>query len=953
VPPQSYRSVIYLGTFLSGAAALVFQVAWNRYLAFLVGSEARSISLVVAVFLLGLAAGYRFWGDWARRLTTRAAQLKALGFIELAIAAYALLFPRYFGLVRDLAFRGPDSLAMDLLWSALLLFAPTFLMGASIPILTAAVPGDPEEVNFCHSRIYGLNTLGAFLGALLAGLWLVPAIGLPATLILGAVVEAAVGLVFVLNRLPGRAHQAADIPRIPNRFGSAGIYLLVFTTGAVSVGLEVVFTRVTALTIGPGQYVFPIVVSVVILGLAIGSLSLRRRTLTAAAVPRELVTAAAVLAVLYLTVPYWPYWVSHIHVSLSPIPTNFGVYLFFVVLFVALMLLPLAIPMGRLLPLGYALLDKTRDDYGPRCGRVYFCNTLGTVAGAIGIGYLLFLVLSLPQILKVNLALLLVLAAALLARIPRRNAAIACLAAAAGAFLLPGWNRIGHINCMYRHGSVQDFHFRGLFRLPAQDEALEVLMLRDDPGATVAAYAVTVEDPDSGGTVVARTIAVNVKPDANTIGDYSNMVLSGMVPWLYAPRAAGLRAAVVGLGAGLTSGALAAMPDVESVTTLEISPGVIEAAPFFDPDTFGLSSNPRSRIVETDAFRFFARSDEKFDIIVSEPSNPWVAGVENLFTPEYYALAGAALAEDGLLFQWVQRYASTEEIFGAICANVTAAFPHVALFVIGANDVGILASRAPLAAPHLERRLGQAAAQRALAPIGLDDPDLLSIMLLYGTPQMRAMASAVTRPAHSVEVPWIGHAAARAAFTQELFEPPSPILAGVGRHLPASARRRAAFERWMGRHAADLSPWCAPVPGRHSAGFLCTRLQSLAADLARVRAPAAVDQMSALLDGYGRLRVEGFLAADVPLLGAVKDALLAQAAARPGDAALKGAARRLVQQLAFEWEWDQARSALDALAAAAALGSRDAAQVREEIEAYQRSALEWARRNPELLAGPG
>ncbi len=319
---NTYRGVIYLGTFLSGAVALVFQVAWQRYLAFLVGSEARSISLVVAVFLFGLAAGYRFWGDRSRRLRSRAAQLKTVGFVELGIAAWGLAFPSLFALVKRLAHGGPDWLALDLLWCALLLLVPTFLMGASIPLLTAAVPLDAGEVNYCHTRIYGINTLGAFLGALAAGLWLVPAYGLAMTLILGAILEAAVGLVFVMNPLRGMAlqgmgHQAADIPRIPNTFGAAGIYMFVFTTGAVSVGLEVIFTRVMALTIGPGHYVFPIVVGVVILGLAIGSLSLRPAGLTAARVQRELVKVAAILAVVYLTVPYWPYWVSHAHVNFS------------------------------------------------------------------------------------------------------------------------------------------------------------------------------------------------------------------------------------------------------------------------------------------------------------------------------------------------------------------------------------------------------------------------------------------------------------------------------------------------------------------------------------------------------------------------------------------------------------------------------------------------------------
>ncbi len=949
--PLTSRGVIYLGTFATGAVALVFQVVWQRYLSFLVGSEARSISLVVAVFLFGLAAGYRFWGDLSRRLPTRAAQVKALGFVELAIALYGLMFPRYFELIRGLAYSTTDAFALDLLWSAMLLLVPTFLMGASIPLLTAAVPVDAEEVNFCHTRIYGINTLGAFLGALAAGLWLVPTYGLAVTLIAGAVLEAAVGLVFVLNPLKGASHQAADIPRIPNRFGATGIYLFVFTTGAVSVGLEVIFTRVMALSIGPGTYVFPIVVGVVILGLAIGSLSLRRTELTAARVPRELVKVAAILAVVYFTVPYWPYWISHVHVSLSPIPSNYGVYLFLVVIFTSMMLLPLVIPMGRLLPLGYALIDKNRDDYGKLCGRVYFCNTLGTVAGAVGIGYLLFLIVDLPLLFKLNIALLLVLAAALVARSSSRRPALACLAAAALAFLLPGWNRICHVVAVYRHGTVQPYHFQGLFELPGRHESMEVLMLRDDPGATVSAYSIMSVRPATG-FAVSKTLTVNAKPDGNTIGDYSNMVLSGIVPYLYSPRESGLHAAVVGLGTGMTSGALASVPDVESVTTLEIFPAVIKAARFFEDGNFNLPANPRSQIVQIDAFRFFGRTSRKFDLIVSEPSNPWVTGVENLFTPEYYALVSRALADGGVFFQWIQLYATTEEIFGAICLNVTSAFPHASLFVIGEGDVGILASHAPLASPHMERRMGQPATQRALAPTGIDDPGLLPLLEVYETAQLRALASSNAAPRHSVEFPWLAHAAGKAAFTLSRFDLHGQLLMNVGRHLPASDGRRSGFDAWMGRHAADLKPWCAVVPGRHSAGFLCTRLQALATDYLNLRAPATVPNLAAMLASYGRLREEGYLAQDLELLDATRR-MLSEALVPPSDAAgapaysvddpaLCNAAIELVRQQSFEWQWDTALRDLTAFSAAGVIAPGEAEVIRGQMEAYRETAAQWA-----------
>ncbi len=626
--------------------------------------------------------------------------------------------------------------------------------------------------------------------------------------------------------------------------------------------------------------------------------------------------------------------------SLAQIPSNYAVYLFLVVLFLSIMLLPLVVPLGRLLPLGYALIDKNRDDYGKLCGRVYFCNTLGTVAGAVGIGYVLFLVMSLPLLFKLNMALLLLVAAALGARGTRRWPAVACLAAAASAFLLPGWNRTSHVVAAYRDGTVQPHHFQGLFRLPWAGEAFQVHLLRDDPGATIAAYAAVEPDPIMAGAAVSKTLAVNGKSDGNTIGDYSNMVLSAMLPYLYAPREAALEAAVVGLGTGMTSGALAAMPDVVSVTTLEISPGVIEAARFFDEGNFGLSGAPASRIVLTDAFRYFARSTRTFDMIASEPSNPWVAGVENLFTPEFYALVSRALGESGVLFQWIQLYATTEEIFSAICFNVSHAFPHVLLFRIGKNDVGILASHAELAGPHLERRMEQPAAQRALRPIRLDGPGLLPLLQLLETPQLRALASSSGAVRHGVEFPWIGPAACRAAFTAEAFELPGQALTNVGRHLPWSAPRRAAFAEWMGRHATSLQPWCEPVTGLHSAEFLCARLQSLAADYRNVHEPAGPVPTAAMLESYGRLRHEGYVAADLHLLETAKDALLAQGSA-PRDPARHRAAGELVKQLALEWEWERAERAAAEFGAAGIIAQRDLDTARRQIGVFREIAAAW------------
>lgn len=904
-----YRTIIYLATFLSGGVSLTFQVVWQRYLSFMVGSEARSISLVVAVFLLGLAAGYRFWGNFTARGWTRKTMLKAVGYIELGIAAYGILFPSLFPLVRDVAYAAPDLLLVDFAATLGLLFIPTFLMGASIPLLTAAVPATMKEVNYCHTRIYGINTLGAFLGAFVAGFYLVPNSGLPMSLYIGAILNMGVAIAFLANNLEGQVQEGEQTPSIPNRFGSSGIYLFVFVTGAVTIAFEVLFMRILALSIGSGHYVFPIVVGIVILGLAIGSLSIRRGSVTANRVVRDLMQLSVLLVLVYFTVPYWGYWMSNVRVSLVTIPSNYPVFLAIVVLFTAVMLLPIVIPMGRLLPMGYSLIDKKSSDYGKLCGRVYFSNTIGTVVGAVGLGYLLLIFLNIDTIFVVNIAMLLALAAYLGFRQRMDVVPVACMGLAAIVLALPWlpygqWNRLLHVQGMFRESFAQPHHhFRGVFAIPSMIDEENVLYLRDDPSVTVAAISIDRfrERPSS------RTIYVNGKSDGNTVADYSNMALTGLLPYLYSPKDRDIDAAVIGLGMGITSGSLATLEDTRSVTTLEISSGVMEAIVYFDDFNFQLSTNPKSTIVKTDAFRYFTRGDRTFDIIISEPSNPWVVGVENLFTPEFYTLATDRLAPDGIFFQWLQIYEMDSSILAAIVRNVADHFEHVSLFVLGPVDVGILASNAPLEHPHLSRRMNDDAVLRVLSPMAIDDEDLFVALELMSTEQVRSFGLTSDRPVHRMERPWLGLAAGRARFLQRSVRFDTTVLEGTGRHLVNDPKRRERFEQLADEYGGRMAQFCRPSdPKQHSTQFICELLEVHFQNRRQMRRPLTLSDLSRTRLAYHQLRERGFIDADVTLLDRMRAMLLESHSDMPREE-MESLLSQLITEYVLELQWDAAR----------------------------------------------
>jgi len=380
------------------------------------------------------------------------------------------------------------------------------------------------------------------------------------------------------------------------------------------------------------------------------------------------------------------------------------------------------------------------------------------------------------------------------------------------------------------------------------------------------------------------------------------------------------------------------------VTVLEISPGVAEALHHFDQSNFGLSKNPKAKIVQTDAFRFFARTGGKFDIIASEPSNPWVVGVENLFTPEFYQLVTQSLNDDGVFFQWIQMYENNQEILTAIVRNLVEEFPYVSMFAISAQDIGILASHAPLNRPHIQRRLAQPSMRTALAPMGIDDPALFSLLETHQTVQLRQIGLSSTRPQHSVEFPWIGHAAGLSRFLRETVEvDESKISEYLGRRLPFASERRADFARWIGQRVGSetaLDAWCKPSADRHSAAFVCAIVQSLVNEYRLVKQPTTAANCYEKMAAYGSLRDQGFIEQDLPMLDEIHKMLIDRSSAIPHDQ-LQQSAGLLAMQYAFEWEWATAAKLLQEYQGLAILSATDINGLREKIAEHLARSRRW------------
>ena len=401
------RLLVLLLTVLTGFSGLVYEVTWQRYLATLLGSHSEATAAVLGLFLGGLALGYSLFGSLTRRLVARAAHqnrpaplLIVYGAVEASIGVFALIFPVLFGAVQALSFRIPHGsaglgFALDVCLSALLVLPPAVLMGGTIPILTQALARSLEDATRFHALVYAFNTAGAFAGALAAGYWLVPSLGLVGVLHWMGGINLIAGASFLLlgalrpaQAAPPVAAARSDTPlRIAGLSSFAAVALL---TGFAMMTLQTVLIRLGGLAFGSSQFTFSMVVAVFVLCIALGSFAVSALPrIPPVLLPAALWSLLILLAVLYRGADDLPYWDYELRALFRD--QDAGFYPYFLAAFVGLLLLivvPVALS-GAVLPLMFHALRDRVGDLGDVAGRLYSWNTLGSLLGALIGGYAL------------------------------------------------------------------------------------------------------------------------------------------------------------------------------------------------------------------------------------------------------------------------------------------------------------------------------------------------------------------------------------------------------------------------------------------------------------------------------------------------------------------------------------------------------------------------------------
>ncbi len=750
-------SLGFVFIFLTGATALVYEVIWQRYLARLTGNDSLATALILGIFLGGLSGGYALCG-WLSRRVNRPARMYAL--LEAIIGFWALIFPGLFAVVesasRNWTFASPWWLLIQgALCAMALIVLPAVCMGGTVPLLTRELAGSLAKATRIHALIYGANTAGAFLGVIAAGYYLVPALGLPGSLRTMAAINLLAALFFALTsqsagvdaqiQISSDSEKPVNAESAAQPFPKWVLYAMACLNGAAVMALENVLIRITNLTLGSSSYSFSLLVGVFVVSLSVGSFAvgaLRR-------LPHSLLfgtQAAALISwwLVFVSVDDWPYMAHLVRAAFQGNAIGFWLHQAAVLL---ILLTVLIVPVGLLgatLPVIFHELKSELRLVGWHSGRIFSANAAGCVVGSVAGGWLLFYPLDNPGVLGVALGLVALsttLAAWPLGKIARMSALVLLGGSAVMVWWQPGFEKHRFAQGTFGLSELTPYSYRGpnyFYEHFRRDRPVK--FYDDGPGGTVAVIADNADSSlpaelsrlppglpvpiaaASAPTNPPLAIMVNGKSDSHTARDRQTLKLSAHIPALWAERRS--KAMVIGMGTGVTAGELTLYSDVQRIDVAELSSGVVDALPLFAPFTHNVQRDPRVRIHVGDAFRVLGRSRERWDIIISEPSNVWLTGVDLLFSREFYRLAREHLTDDGLLLQWVQKYAMDPQTFGILMNTLHSEFPHSCIYQGEPGDLLVLATKRPLTVADQERARRVLAANEAvresLAEIGVN-----------------------------------------------------------------------------------------------------------------------------------------------------------------------------------------------------------------------------------------
>jgi predicted membrane-bound spermidine synthase len=809
--------------FVSGFSGLIYESVWSHYVKLFLGHAAYAQTLVLVVFIGGLALGAWVVSRRAERMRN---PLRLYALVELVTGILGLLFHGIFTFAIDWGYSTLLPAACDASsaycaaqWAlAGVLLAPqSILLGATFPLMSSAVLRlSNESPGHDIASLYFLNSLGAVLGVLASAFLLIPSVGLPGTLQTAGFANVALALAaYFLSKVapPPMAIAPVQQPVASEERETRRLVKLLlataFLTGLSSFVYEIAWIRMLSLVLGASTHSFELMLATFILGLALGGLRVRSMIDSVRDSVRFLAIVQIAMGIAAAaTIPLYNGGFDLMAWMLSAVSRTDGGFVIFNLTSTAialLVMLPATFCAGMTLPLiTYRLL---RSRAGERSlGLVYAVNTLGSIAGVVIAVHLLLTWLGLHGTLLVGAAIDVLLGAALLLWIRpaagRRVGNIGAAAAGVAALAL-----VAIFFDIDPRRSASGVFRTGVARLGVNNH---VLYHRDGKTATV--------DVVEGDGF--RLIRTNGKSDASiSMGegrgpsrDEFTMALLGTLPLGHRPDAK--RAALIGFGSGMSSSVVLTSPTIERVDTIEIEPAMVEGAKLFRPFVDAAFDDPRSHIVLDDAKSYFARGKARYDIIVSEPSNPWVSGVSSLFTEEFYQRLSTYMNDGAVLSQWLHTYEMDTQTLASILAAVSKTFPDFLIYTSIDSDIILIARKGGDPGTFDESVLKNPKLQPLLKKLKLTDPEVIRRRLVTHWSAVQPFISTYGFQANSDYFPLVDQRASKTRFTQarvdeftaiqsspmplfELFDPavrPPPRRSDV---LPVTYIDHATADAWL------------------------------------------------------------------------------------------------------------------------------------------------------------
>jgi spermidine synthase len=692
-------------------------VIWTRLFVVVIGNTVFSVSAILSVFMAGLALGSRLAG---RVIDRRPVPLvRTYASLEALIAIYNLALPillkaanPVFAALYNSAY---DSFAVltfgRLVIALLLLIVPATLMGATLPILIRFYTENILSVGQHAGRVYTANTLGAAAGTAVAGFVFVPYAGVTMTLFFAVTTNLLIAAIaWMLSRSEDAASRTDRTDQ--EATGSRILLIAMLLSGFAALVDEVAWTRVLGLVVGPTTYAFTLMLTSMIAGLAlgaaIGSRLARRTAVIFTFAWIEIAVALTSLAI----IPAFgrmPVWVGRI---VTRYVEQFGmIQVTEFLIFFALMLVPTTF-LGMTFPVASRLYAKSDSLLGTEISAVYSFNTVGGILGSLIAGFLLIPHIG-SQWTLIVAASINGMAGILLAPPPFRwTPSLAAGLIIPTAILMPRWQPELMSSGAYKYAP----YYNPRADLESMLKAGDLVYFKEGATTTVSVRK------QRGDTA----LAVDGKVDATDSGDMTTQKMLGHLPLLLSDQAQNV--AIIGLGSGVTAGAALQYP-IQSLDIIEISPEVAQASDYFKHVNHDALRDSRTHLVIGDGRNHLRYIGKSYDVIISEPSNPWMSGMASLFSREFFHEALARLSPHGIHCQWVHSYNMSTADLRSIVATFRSVFPHAQLWALNENDFLLLGSPSPIevSEPVLTRNFEHVRAD--LKIIGM--VDVYSLTSLY------------------------------------------------------------------------------------------------------------------------------------------------------------------------------------------------------------------------------